>query len=146
MTTMCNFILHLEDWLFTMCVKYFWKRWSWILWLLCNFCRLRKPIKVYIAVNMNRKPNISMKTVKHIYNLFWDLFFMLVLAALVRGVYCAEMQNVCRLCYTLTVKCSFSMLCTDFKISNSIYLESQWLHCWICTGKDVSFALNVMYY
>lgn len=58
----CNFILHLEDWLFTMCVKYFWKWWSWILWLLCIFCCLRKPIKVYIAVNMNQKPNISMKT------------------------------------------------------------------------------------
>lgn len=69
---------------------------------------------------------------------------MLVLAALVGGVYCAEMQNVWRLCYTLTVKCSFSMLCTDFKIS--IYSESQWLHCRICIGKDVLFALNVMYY
>lgn len=43
---------------------------------------------------------------------------MLVLAALVGGVYCAEMQNVWKLCYTLTVKCSFSMLCTDFKISD----------------------------
>lgn len=43
---------------------------------------------------------------------------MLVLAALARGVYCAEMQNVCRPCYRLTVKCSLLMLCTDFEISN----------------------------
>lgn len=123
MTKMCNFILHLEDWLFTMCVKYFWKTWcSWILYLLCNFCRLRIHQSLYCCT-YNQKPNISMKTVRrsiyiNIYNLFWDLFFMLVLAALVGGVNCAEMQNVCRLCYTLTVKCSFSMLCTDFKISN----------------------------
>lgn len=47
MTTTCNFILHLEDWLFTICVKYFWKWCSWILSLLCNFCHLRNPSSLY---------------------------------------------------------------------------------------------------
>lgn len=54
-----------------------------------------------------------MTMVGNIYITYFEIYFYVGLAALVR-YYFAEMQNVCRLCYTLTVKCSFSMSCTDF--------------------------------
>lgn len=66
---------------------------------------------------------------------------MLVLAAPARGVSCVDMRNVCRPCYTmLTVKCSFSMLCTDFG-----FLFIQRADDCIVEHVLVSFALNVMY-
>lgn len=46
-----------------------------------QFLSFEKPIKVYIAVNMNRKPNISMKTVRtyiyiYIYITYFEIYFL----------------------------------------------------------------------
>lgn len=84
---------------------------------LFNYCVkfhcLRNSVTVYINVNTkNRKPNISMRTVRT-YITYFEIYFSVGLATIV-SYYCAEMRNACRLCYTLTVKCSFSMSCTDF--------------------------------
>lgn len=73
-----NVQFHTASWRLTVyyvCKVFFWKWWSWILWLLCNFCRLWKSIKVYIAVNTNRKPNISMKTART-YITYFEIYFL----------------------------------------------------------------------
>lgn len=136
-----NVQFHTASWdrLFIMCVKYFWKKKKPLILDYLTCCLRKICQSLYWCKYKNRKPNISMRTVGT-HNLFWDLF-LCWFGSTSQRYYCAEMRNVCRLCYTVTVKCSFSMSCTDFGF---LFIQTRWSRCWLCIGEDVSFALNVL--
>lgn len=74
MTTMCNFILHLEKLTVYYVCKIFLKIVIFNSLTTVQFLSFEKPIKVYIAVNTNRKPNISMKTIRT-YITYFEIYF-----------------------------------------------------------------------
>lgn len=74
MTTMCNFIRHLEDWLFTMCVKYFSQLVISDSLTTVQFLSVEGICQSLYYCKYKNKSPIFLWGRQNIYNLFWDLF------------------------------------------------------------------------
>lgn len=72
-----------------MCVKYFWRKKKNLNLRLFNYCAkfrcLRNCHSLYWCKYENRKPNISMRTVRT-YITYFEIYFYVGLATLIRGI------------------------------------------------------------